>query len=181
MSYLANWQTTKVILTKGVPNKSGNMQVNKQSTLFYWNILHLHKGHWYSQSRGSVTSCQLTKMFSSQNPDDSPKACTCFSYIPPFPIARVIIVTDIMRWSSALLFSGKSTAHVLREMPWSTCISTGIHAKHLLLLLLHMNPTVFSISQISRMWHSPPGILVCLCSNTSIFFKHARMDTGCKR
>ena len=94
-SYLANQQTTKVMLTKGVPNKSGNMQVSKQSTLFYWNILHLHKGHWCNQSRGTVTSYQLTEMFSSWNPDDSPKACVCFSYIPPSPIAWAIVVTSL--------------------------------------------------------------------------------------
>ena len=83
------------MLTKGVPNKSGNMQVNKQSTLFYWNILCLHEGHWYSQSRGSVTSYQLTEMFSSWNPDNSPKAHAHFSYIPPSPIAQAIIVMSL--------------------------------------------------------------------------------------
>ena len=29
VNYLTNYQTTKVILTKGVPHKSGHMQINK--------------------------------------------------------------------------------------------------------------------------------------------------------
>ena len=83
------------MLTKGVPNKSGNMQVNKQSTLFYWDILHLHEGHWCSWGRGSVISYQLTKTFSSPNPDNSPKALGWFSYILPSPIAWAIVVASL--------------------------------------------------------------------------------------
>ena len=45
VNYPANYQTTEVILTKGVPNKSGHMQMNKQSTQFYLNTLLLHKRH----------------------------------------------------------------------------------------------------------------------------------------
>ena len=56
VNYLTNYLTTKVILTKGIPNKSGHMQINKQGTQFYWNILLLHKRHQYSQSRWSVAS-----------------------------------------------------------------------------------------------------------------------------
>ena len=56
VNYPTSYQTTKVILTKGVPNESGYMQIDKQGTQFYWNILLLHKRHQYSQSRGSVAS-----------------------------------------------------------------------------------------------------------------------------
>ena len=118
MRNLHSFISTKVVLTKGVPNESGNMQVNKQSTLFYWNILHLHKGHQYSQSRGLVTSYQLTEMFSSQNPDNSPKVCACFSYIPPSPIAQVIVVTsldDVMIVCST--FQWKKHCACAEEMP----------------------------------------------------------------
>ena len=45
MSYLTNWQTTKVVLAKGFPKRSGHMQVDKQDTQFIQIILLLHERH----------------------------------------------------------------------------------------------------------------------------------------
>ena len=56
MSYPTNCQTTKVIITKGFPKRSGHMQVDKQDTQFIQDIILLHERHWYSWSRGLVTS-----------------------------------------------------------------------------------------------------------------------------
>ena len=55
MSYPTNCQTTKVILTKGFPKRSGYMQVDRQDTHFIQVILLYHERHLYSQSRGSMT------------------------------------------------------------------------------------------------------------------------------
>ena len=46
VNYLANYQTTKVILTKGVPNKSGYMQMNKQGA-------HISTGIYSCSMRGT--------------------------------------------------------------------------------------------------------------------------------
>ena len=55
VNYPTNYQTTKVMLTKGFPKRSGYMHMNKQGTQFIQDILVLHERHWYSWSRGSVT------------------------------------------------------------------------------------------------------------------------------
>ena len=56
MNYPTNCQTTKVILTKEFLKRSGHMQVDKQDTQFIQDILLLHEGHQYSQSRELATS-----------------------------------------------------------------------------------------------------------------------------
>ena len=56
MNYPTNCQTTKVVLTKGFPKRSGHMQVDKQDAQFIQDIILLHERYRYSWSRGSVTS-----------------------------------------------------------------------------------------------------------------------------
>ena len=73
------------------------MQVNKQSTLIYWDILHLHEGHWYNQSRGSVTSYQLTKMFSSKKPRWQPQGLCTLSLYTSLPNS-MSNHCDITKW-----------------------------------------------------------------------------------
>ena len=65
MNYLVNWQTTKVMLTKGVPNKSGNMQVNKKKHCFVGIYSISTRGTDVAKVEGLVTSYQLTEMCSS--------------------------------------------------------------------------------------------------------------------
>ena len=56
VNYPANLQTTWTILTKGVQDNLGHMQINKQGTLSCRNVLLLHERHWHSHDRGSVAS-----------------------------------------------------------------------------------------------------------------------------
>ena len=71
------------------------MHMNKQGTQFVVVILWLYERHRYSQSRELVT-CQWTQLFSTRNPDDSPKACVCSPYILPSPQrAGEITVTSL--------------------------------------------------------------------------------------
>ena len=89
------------------------MQMNKQGTQFYWNILLLHERHWYSWSRGLVASYQLTQPFSSRNPDNSSKALACFPFIS-YPQMHEQSNYDVTKWCQNHLlshFSGKSTVH----------------------------------------------------------------------
>ena len=45
VNYLTNYQTSKVMLTKGIPKRSGYMHMNKQGTQFIQDILLLHERH----------------------------------------------------------------------------------------------------------------------------------------
>ena len=73
--------------------------MNKQGTLPCKNVLSLHKRHQSSHDRGSVASQQVTRMFSSKNPDDSLRAHVCSPYIPPalcISITSMMSLNDIM-------------------------------------------------------------------------------------
>ena len=54
--------------------------MNKQGTLFFRNILLLHERHCNSCYRVSVALFKVTRMFSSKNPDNSPKALGMLSF-----------------------------------------------------------------------------------------------------
>ena len=72
-------QTT---LTKGCPGNLGHVQMDKQGMLFFWNILLVHERHHNSYYRVPVALFKVNRMFSSKNPDDSPKALAHFPFIP---------------------------------------------------------------------------------------------------
>ena len=71
------------------------MQINKQGTLCYMNVLSLHERHQSSHSRGSVASQQVTRMFSSKHPDDRPKARVYSPYIPPTLCISITLVMSL--------------------------------------------------------------------------------------
>ena len=105
----------------------------------------------------------------------------CTFLIYPFPDAWANIVTSLndITIICSPSFHGKSTVHVqgIALIHLHTC--TGIPTDYFLLLC--MNHVMFSITWISSLWHSPPGILVCPHTKAlNLFTKHARMDTGCK-
>ena len=61
--------------------------------------------------------------------------------------------------SSALPFQWEKHCACAGELLWFACTFTGIPANYFLPLC--KNPVVFSITQISSLLHSLPGILVC--------------------
>ena len=80
------------------------------------NVLSLHEKHQSSCNRRSVASQQVTRMFSSKNPNDCPKAHVCSPYIPPtlcISITFVMSLNDVMIVCSPLL-AGK-TLHMCRR------------------------------------------------------------------
>ena len=71
--------------------------MNKQGTLFFWNVLLLHERHHNSHYRGLVASLQVIRMFSTKNPDDNPEALAWFPCIsPPWCMSKNIC--DITKW-----------------------------------------------------------------------------------
>ena len=89
------------------------MQMNKQGTIFFWNVLLIHERHCNSYYIVPVAFLEVTRMISSKNPDNSPKALACFPYIPP--LMHEQSGCDITKWCEnhlLPLFSRKGTVHV---------------------------------------------------------------------
>ena len=148
------------MLTKGAQDNFGHMQLKKQGTLSCKNILSLHKRHQSSLNRGSVASQQVTRMFSSTYPDDSPEAHAHSPYIPPTLCISIMFMTslnDIMIICFPLLV-GKPCAcagelHKLTCTPASippSCSSTAMHGSSHQFCIPNFEPVTLS-----------PGISMC--------------------
>ena len=127
VNYPATLPTTKTILTTGAQDNLGHMQMNKQGTLSCKNVLSLHERHQSGCNRGSVAFQQVTRMFSSKNPDDSLEAYVCSPYIPPTLCISITFVTslnDVMIVCFPLLV-GKPCA-CTEELCQLACTPTGI-------------------------------------------------------
>ena len=88
------------------------MQMDKQGILFFWNVLLSYERHCNSHYRALVALLKVTRMFSSKNPDDSPKGLMHFPYIPP--LMHKQDNCNVTKWCQnhlLPLFSGKGTAH----------------------------------------------------------------------
>ena len=127
--------------------------MNKQGKQFIQDMLLLHKRHHYSQSRGLVTY-KWTQLFSARNPDNSPKAQASFPYILPSPIAWAITVTSLNDITiicatfsmGKLLCMCRGNAIICLHICQHSCYNPQ-------LLQLHPNLDVFSLTQISCLWH----------------------------
>ena len=95
VNYLANLPTTYIVLTKGALDNLRHVQRNKHGTLSCKNVLSLHKRHWSSCNRGLVASQQVTRMFSSKNPDNHLKGHVCSPYIPPTLCISITFMTSL--------------------------------------------------------------------------------------
>ena len=170
VTYLANCQTTKVMLTKVFPKSLGGCtwtnKVNSSSRIYSCstrgtNIARV-EGQWLNNE---------TQLCSARNPDDSPKAWACFPYILPSP-KRVSNHCDITLWhhNHLLYFFHGKTLHMPNG---NAIIHLHIHwylHQNPQLLPLHLNLIVFSLTWISCLWHSPPGISVCPCTRALNLF-----------
>ena len=97
-------------------------QMNKQGTLSCQNVLSFHERHQSSCNRGSVASQQVTRMFSSKNPDDSLEGHVHSLYIPPPLCISIMFVTslnDIM--IVCFPFPVENHAHVQKSYDSSLC------------------------------------------------------------
>ena len=96
--------------------------MNKQGTLSCKNVLSLHERHQSSHNRGLVASQQVTRMFSSKNPDDSLKAHAHSLYIPPPLYISITFVTSLNDITIICFpFPGGKTMHMCRRaMPACT-------------------------------------------------------------
>ena len=106
-------QITEVTLTKGSPERSGCMHMDKQVTTFYSGYTLLHKRHWDSQNRGSVAH-QQTWMLYTRIPRQQPWGLVVLSFYSSLPYSTRD-PHDIMKWCHDHLLwssSGKTTAHV---------------------------------------------------------------------
>ena len=137
------------------------MQMNKQGTLSCKNVLSLHKRHWSSHNRELVASQQVTRMFSSKNPDDSLKAHVHSPYIPPTLCISITFMTslnDIMIVCFPLL-GGKKHCTCAAKPCWLTCAPTWIPTS-CFSTATHEPSTSIPYPKFPSLWYSPPGILV---------------------
>ena len=101
--------------------------MNKQGTPSCKNVLSLHERHQSSCDRGLVASQQVSRMFSSKNPDDSLEALVCCPYIPPtlcVSITFEMSLNDVMIICFHLLV-GKTLHMCRRAMP--VCLHSHQH------------------------------------------------------
>ena len=75
-------QTTKVTLTKGSPERSGYMHMDKQVTHSILIMLFSMKGTETAKVEGQWL-VNRPKHLVPENPDDSPEVQLCFSFIVP--------------------------------------------------------------------------------------------------
>ena len=87
--------------------------------------------------------------------------CALFIYFPPSKAWEITVTSfyDITIGCSTILVGKplcmcKGNAIIHLHICWHWCQNPW-------LLLLHLNNIIFSLSWISCLWHSPPGILVC--------------------
>ena len=127
VNYLTNYLTTKVILTKGVPNKSGHMQMNKQGTQFYWNIFLPRRDTDIAKVEGLWPPSNWPKHSVPETQMTAPRLFTCFPFIP-FPPMHEVGSYDIIKWCQSHLLpisTGKAFCMHRRVMP--ICLHTHWH------------------------------------------------------
>ena len=170
VTYPTNCQTTKVMLTKVFPKSLSACpwinKVNSSSRIYSCsprgtNIAGV-EGQWLNNwPNHSVPETQTT----------APRLKLAFLINFPPPIAQVFTVTslyDIMSVCST--FSVGKPLHMCRE---NTIIHLHIcqhHCWNPQLLPLHPNLIILSLTWISCLWHSPPGILVHPCTRAFNLF-----------
>ena len=84
--------------------------------------------------------------------------CTFLLYPIPRCMSRVIMTSPNYIRIICFPISGGKALYMHGESLGFACTCTSIPAYYFLLLC--KNPVMFSITQISRLWHSPPGIMV---------------------
>ena len=137
------------------------MHMNKQSTQFIQDILLLHERHQYSQSRGSVINNGPNRSVP-ETQMTAPRLELTFLIYFPFQIAWEITVMSF--YDVMIICSTLSMGKPLHMCRGNDIIHLHIchhHHWNPQLLSLHPNHIFFSLSQISCLQHSPPGILVC--------------------
>ena len=178
VTYLTKCQTTKIVLTKVFPKSLGACtwinKVNSSSWIYSCSMRGTNiagvEGQWLNnRPNHSVPETQMTAL---------KLKLALLIYFPP-PIAWVIIVTspnDITIICST--FSMGKPLHMCRGNAIVYLCSHWHHNQNPQLLQLHPNLVVFSLTQISCLWHTPPGISVCPHTGALIYLQHLQQNTG---
>ena len=162
-------QTTEVTLTKGSPERSGYMHIDKEVTL---SILVM-----FFSSRGTKTAkveglwlVNRPKCLVPEYPDDSPKVWMCSPFIVPSlnsmrdPHDITSSCHDHLLWSS----SGKTTVHAHWNHHGSSAHLPAFHTRNPNTTKV-LNLFISFLTQFSCLWHSPSGISVCPCTHLGYY------------
>ena len=144
--------------------------MNKQGKQFFQDILCSTRGTDIAKVEGlwlnsgpncSVPETQMTTL---------KLKLALLIYFPP-SMAQVIIVTSLNDITTICsTYSMGKPLHMHRGNV-IICLHICWHChQNTQLMLLHSNLVIFSLTQISCLWHSPPGISVCPHTGVSNFF-----------
>ena len=109
--------------------------MNKQGTLFFWDILLFHKRHHNSCYRALVALFEVMRMFSSKNPDDNPEALACFLFILYCMSQVVVMSLNDIRIICFHFSVGKALCMCRRAV--LICLCTCQHPHQLLSTTMH--------------------------------------------
>ena len=154
-------QTTKVTLTKGSPERSGYMHMDKKVTHSILIMLFSTRDTKTAEVEGQWL-VNRPKCLVPENPDDSPKVWLCSPFIVP-SLNSMREPHDIMKWHQNHLLwspSGKATAHAHQNHHCSSAHPLASTPEPQI-PQMHPNLLISSLTQFSCLWHSPPGISVC--------------------
>ena len=181
VTYPTNCQTAEVRLTKSSPQKG-------MGTCTWINKVHSCSWLYSCSTRGTyIAKVEVEGQWLDNRPNCSlpdtqmtaPRlVCALLIY---FPLPKSMRDhCDITLWHHNHLlysFGRKSTVHVQRWCIVHLCICWH-HHQNPQLLKLHPNHIIFSLTQSSCLWHTPPGISVHPFTRALIYLQHLQQYTG---